>query len=90
MNKVTIENVRFTVVLSGGGDPVRIHGNVYGHPGFNDGDSCYPSVPISMNKEEKTFTTQNTIYHVGSFDELEEIFWGDLKDAIENKGYKVI
>ena len=46
----------------------KLHGNVYGHPGFNDGDPVNTGILIAVNIPDKTASTTNTKYRLGEPD----------------------
>lgn len=65
---------------------MRLQGNVYGSPNFNDGDKIATSRVVAINKEERSMTTvHDSIYYLGKMDpeylnmypNAEEIIWGE-------------
>ena len=89
---VTIEvrDIRFAHQLSGGGDPWRICGRVFGHPRFDEGHDYCPSVPVAFDEQALVVTSASgKKYHIASFATDKDAFINELKKTIERGYYEV-
>jgi len=87
---IEVTDIQYYHELSGGGDPWRILGKVYGHPRFADGGTYFPSVPAAFDEETLIVTSlSGKQYKILSFNQKKEDFIAQLKKDIECGYYEV-
>lgn len=89
---IEVHQVYYGMELRGGGDIWRIHGRVYGHPRFKDGDAYSPSGPVAFDEATMVVTSfSGKQYKICSFasHQKPEVFIAQLKKDIENGYFEV-
>lgn len=85
---IELNNARYYMDLSCGGDTWRIIGEALNHPVYGNSE-VQPSTPVSFDKLNQTFeTASGKIYHVASFSMSEDKFWEQVEKDVLNKGYE--
>ena len=89
---IEVHQAYYGMELRGGGDIWRIHGKVYGHPRFKDGDDYSPSGPAAFDEANMIVTSfSGKQYKIASFADHQkpEAFIEQLKKDIENGYFEV-
>jgi len=85
-----IYNVRYNMVLSGGGDIWALGGNVVGHPRFETGKHVMPSNPVEFDEVNDVLTTTSgSKYKIMSYGVDRDSVVAQIKKDILNGGYEV-
>lgn len=88
-NMIELHKACYAMYMQIGGDAWRIHGRVYGHSVFQDGDDYYPSSPVAFDETNMIVTSiSGKKYKIISFADHQQPkdFINQLKNNIE-KGY---
>lgn len=84
---IIIENFRYMMDMSCGGDSWRACGNVYNHPDRKDGEFIFISTPKEFDEQSCTVTTfSGKKYHIASFSEDDSERWiNEIKKEIQKR-----
>jgi hypothetical protein len=78
-----IHNIRYQMDLGCNLDIWRIFGI------DEQGESICPSVPVSCNQSEESFTTASgSVYKICSYEQNKDVFFEHLKNSIEHNGFE--
>lgn len=86
-----LHDVRYQMILRGGGDIWALHGTVMNHDRFEDGKYVAVSSPRQFDSETNTLITKSgSMYHINSWDgQGEDAIKEQILQDIANGGYEI-